>query len=82
MNHIPRWQTEPGCQPRLAGRAPDARTHFGNLPACRQQFRTGGAMNRAIDATAAEHPLVRGIDDGVNVERRDVGADKFNQASS
>jgi hypothetical protein len=78
MNDIPRFQTEPGCQPRLAGRAPDAGTDFGNLPARRQQLRSSGAVNRSVYSTAAEHPLVRGVDDGVNVERGDVGADNFN----
>jgi hypothetical protein len=36
-------------------------------------------MYRAIDATAAQHPLVRGIHDGVDIERRDVATDDFNR---
>ena len=32
-------------------------------------------MNSAVDAASAEERFVRGIDDDVNVKRRDVGLD-------
>ena len=38
-----------------------------------QQLRSGGAMDGAVDAAAAEQRRFGGIDDGVDVERRDVG---------
>jgi hypothetical protein len=38
-----------------------------------QQFGTGRAMDRAIDAPAAKQRAVRGIYDGVERQRRDVG---------
>ena len=38
-----------------------------------QQLRSGGAMDGAVDAAAAEQRPVRCIHDGVDVERRDVG---------
>ena len=34
-----------------------------------QQLGSGGAMDRAVDAAAAEQRRVRGVDDGVDVER-------------
>ena len=34
-------------------------------------------MNRAIDATAAQQRIVRRIDDGVDVQRGDVGLNQF-----
>jgi hypothetical protein len=35
-------------------------------PAFRHQFRTGRAMDRAVDAASAEQRRIRGVDDGVN----------------
>ena len=34
-------------------------------------------MDGAIDTAAAEQGIVRGVDDGVNAQRRDVGDDDF-----
>src|SRR6185436_15130899 len=39
-----------------------------------EQFRTGGAMNRPVDAASAEERRVRGVHDRVDVELRDVAA--------
>jgi hypothetical protein len=36
-----------------------------------------GAMNRTIDAATAEQRAIRGVDDRVDAERRDVGDDDF-----
>jgi hypothetical protein len=34
-------------------------------------------MDRAINAAAAKQRRIRGIDDGVNVQRRDIRDDNF-----
>ena len=34
-------------------------------------------MDRAINAAATEQRRIRGVDDGVNAQRRDVGNDDF-----
>ena len=50
----------------------------GQPPIARHSARSsgpGGAMDRAVDAAAAEQALVRRVDDGVDVERGDVGDD-------
>src|SRR5579872_4202032 len=38
-----------------------------------EQFWAGAAVDCAVDPSAAEQRAVRGIDDRVNIERRDVG---------
>ena len=55
----------------VAGRAAIERAAFG------EQFGPGRAMDRAIDATPAEQRRIRGVDDGVNAQGRDVGNDDF-----
>lgn len=40
------------------------------------QFRTSGAMNRAIHASPAEQTGIRGIDDGIHFKSRDVVDDQ------
>jgi hypothetical protein len=42
-----------------------------------EQFRPGGAMDRAVDATPAEQRAVRRVDDGVNAKAGNVGDDDF-----
>jgi hypothetical protein len=42
-----------------------------------EQFRTGGPMDRAVDAAATEQRRIRGVDDGVNAQCRDIGNDNF-----
>ncbi len=42
-------------------------------PAFGKQLRPGGAVDGAVNATAAEQRFVRRIDDGVDRKRRDVG---------
>jgi hypothetical protein len=34
-------------------------------------------MDGAVDATSAERGCIRGVDDGVNAQSRDVGNDDF-----
>ena|SRR5882762_9143624 len=41
------------------------------------KLRPGGAMDRAIDATAAEKRCIGGVDDRVNAKRGDIGNDDF-----
>ncbi len=50
-----------------AGRAAAERAAFV------QQVGSGGAMDGAVDAAAAEQRAVGGVDDGVDVKRGDVG---------
>ena len=47
---------------RLAGFGAAERSAFG------QQFRSGRAMNGAVDAAAAEQAAVGGIDDGIDIQ--------------
>ena len=60
MNHMPRRQAIASGDFGVAGLAAVQRAAFG------QQLRPGRAMDRAIDAAAAEQRRVRGVDDGVN----------------
>src|SRR5216683_1912523 len=53
-------------EPSLTGRA------AADLAAFLQELGAGSAMNRAIDSAAAEEGGVRGVDDRVNRELRDV----------
>ena len=71
MNHMPRRQPIALGDLGVAGLAAVERAAFG------EQLGPGRAMDRAIDATAAEQRRIRGVDDGVNAQRRDVGDDDF-----
>jgi hypothetical protein len=42
-----------------------------------QKFRPGRAMDRPIDAATAEQRGIRGVDDGINAQARDVGDDNL-----
>src|SRR5688572_27075618 len=57
------------CYLRLASATAAQRAAFG------EQFRPGGAVDGAVHAAASEQGRVGGIDEGVNVEGRDVGDD-------
>lgn len=50
-----------------------ARCAAAQLAAFGKQLRPGGAMDCAIHAAAAEQGRIGRVDDGVNVQRRDVG---------
>ena len=64
-----RWGT--ARDPRLSGRtAADA-------PALFEELGAGGTMNGTVHSPAAEEGFVRGVDDGVNSEARDVSLDGF-----
>src|SRR4029077_1691373 len=66
----------------LPRRTSNARPHFRHREARLVQLAAGGAMNGAVHAPAAEHPLVGRVDDRVDVERRDVGADDLDKERS
>jgi hypothetical protein len=71
-------QVKAGRDACLASRASHTGPNFGDGFARFIQAWTSRAMNRAIDATAAQHPFVGGVDDGVNLQRRDVGLHRLN----
>ena len=71
MNHMPGGQLVTQGDFGPAGFAAMERAAFGEKPG------PGGTMDRAIDATPAEQGGVRGVDDGVNAQSRDVGDDDF-----
>ena len=60
MNHMPRRQSISRSDFGVAGLAAMQGAAFGEKPG------PGRAMDRAIDATAAEQRGVGGVDDGVN----------------
>src|SRR4029078_13366924 len=60
-------------------RTSHVRPYFRNRQTRFVELMSGRPMNGAVDATPAKHPLVRGVDDGVNVELRDVAPDNFDQ---
>src|SRR5437762_1807319 len=64
VNDMSCRQFVPTGQPRLARRAATERAALG------EQFGTGGAMDRAIDSTAAQQRGIGGIDDGIDRQPR------------
>lgn len=64
-----------GGQPIAVGDLGVAGGAAAELAAFGQQFRPGGAMNRTINAATAQQRGVRRIDDGIDLEGRDVGDD-------
>ena len=71
VDHMPRRKPVSAGDLGVARRAAIERAAFG------EQFGPGGAMDRAIDAAPAEQRRIRGVDDGVNAQGRDVGNDDF-----
>ena len=71
MDHMLRRQPISAGDFGVAGRAAMERAAFG------EQFGAGAAMDRAIDAAATEQRRIRGVDDGVNAQRGDVGNNDF-----
>ena len=69
MNDMPRRKPVAMGDLGVAGLAATKRAAFGKQP------RPGGAMNRAINPAATKQRSIRGIDDGVNAQRGDVGDD-------
>lgn len=69
MHDIPGLEVVAPCQPRLAGWT------AANAAAGGEQVRSGGPMNGPVDAATAKQRRIGGIDDGVHIQRRDVGLD-------
>jgi hypothetical protein len=74
-----RVDDESPLQPVAAGDLRLARGAAAEPAAFREQARPGGAMDRPVDAAAAEQRLVGGVDDRVEAERRDVGDDDLDR---
>jgi hypothetical protein len=68
VDDVGRGQAVAERQLGLARLAAAERAAFG------EQFGPGGAMDRAVDPAAAEQRGVRGVDDRVDCETRDVAA--------
>ena len=66
VNHVARRQSIAARDARLAGRAAAERAAFG------QQFRSGRAVDRTVDAAAAQQRRIGRVDDRVDVEPGDV----------
>jgi hypothetical protein len=64
VDNVARRQIIAARNPRITGRT------SANLAAFGEEFWPCGAMNCAIDATAAKQRLIRCVDDGVNLELR------------
>jgi len=71
MNDMPCRQTVSTGDLSSSGFAAVQRTAF------RQKLRPGRAVDRTIDAAAAEQRRIGGVDDGVNAQGSDVGDDDF-----
>ena len=71
MNHEPRRQPITPGDFGVAGVAAMEGAAF------RQQLWAGRSVDRAVHTAATEQRLVRGVDDGVNAECRNVGDDGF-----
>lgn len=71
VDDMARCHVEAGRDLGLAGRAAAQRA------ARLLQARSGGAMNGAVNAAASGKLLVGGIDDCVDVKRRNVGDEDF-----
>jgi hypothetical protein len=71
MNDVTGLQVETGRDLGLARRA------AAEPKAGRQQLRPGGAVDGALDAAAAGELRIGGVDDRIDIERRDVGDEDF-----
>jgi hypothetical protein len=67
MNHMRGRQPVSSGDLGVTGRAATKRAAF------RKQFGASPTMDGAIDAASAEQRRIRGVDDGVNAQRCDVG---------
>src|SRR5215208_6973624 len=72
VNHISRLQPESRSDTRLTGWTSHTGTHFRQGAACGEQLRPCGAMYRTVHPAATEQTSVRGVDDRIDIELRDV----------
>ena len=70
-------QTKCGCDAGFTGGTAHAGTDFGDRQARLVEVGARGPVDGAVHAAAAQHPLVRGVDDGIDGEGGDVGVDDF-----
>src|SRR6185503_13492733 len=82
VNDVTRAQIESGGDATLPGWTSHVRPHLGNRQTCFVELMPRSAVDGAVDAAAAKHPLVGRVDDGVNVELRDVAAHHFNHSKN
>lgn len=66
------WEREAGRHPRFTGRAADPGPDLRNRTTCLEEARPSGTVDRAVDASAAEHPLVGCVDDRVDRDPREI----------
>ena len=71
MDHMPRREQVTFGDLGVAGLAAVQCLAFG------EQSGSSSVMDRSIDAASPEQRRVRGVDDGVNAERGDIGNDDF-----
>ena len=76
MNNEFRRQPVAARELRVAGGAPSERLAFA------QQLGPRRAMNRPVDAPAAEQRAIRRVDDGIDGEGRDIGLACLQTASA
>ena len=72
VNHELGWQFEPWRNPRLARRASHPRAHLRHFETRLIEFSPCRPVDRAVNPAAAQHHLVRGIDDGIHRQLRDI----------
>src|SRR5262245_38086183 len=78
VNHVPRTKIESGCNAAFPGWTSHTRLYLGDRQTRFIELMSRCPMNGAVDAAASKHPLVCRVDDGVNVELRDVATNDFN----
>jgi hypothetical protein len=71
MDDMPRRKPVSSGDLGVAGFAATKRAAFG------EQLRSGGTMDRAIDAASAKQRDIGGVDDGINAQAGNVGDDDF-----
>jgi hypothetical protein len=77
MQYMARLEPVAAGGANLADRAAHAGLQLRQGKAFFEQLRAGGAVDRAVDAAAAEQGFVGGVDDGVHVQFGDVALPDF-----
>lgn len=75
VNDMFRRQLEGRRDSRFADRTPNPGPHFRNGSARCEKLGPSCSMDSAVNATSAEHPFIRGVDDGIDRHSRDVTLD-------
>src|SRR5260370_42279514 len=81
MNNVEGRQLARGRHSRFAGWQPVGKPGAANLATCFEDFRSAGAMNRAVNSTAAEQRRIRGVHDRIDILARDVTHDDADTTS-